>query len=148
MPTRTDIEPLSKQLTIVVGLTVVGFMAFGLALSFYRNVLFDQTLADLENRNKAIALQIAHDYGDLEYYQSDQYRDKFAKENLNKVNPGEHVLIFTQPTPPLGASATGALVNEQQAAAYSELIDQMPVIEQWNLYLFHPDKLEELKKVL
>ena len=51
-------QPVSKQLTIVIGLTVVGFMAFGLALSFYRNILFEQTLSDIESQNERIAQTI------------------------------------------------------------------------------------------
>ena len=75
-------QPVSKQLTIVIGLTVVGFMAFGLALSFYRNILFEQTLSDIETENERIAQTIELGYGDLEYYRSAQYKDKYAKENL------------------------------------------------------------------
>src|SRR3990167_9293339 len=62
-----NLEPFSKQLTIVVGLSVVGFMAFGLALSFYRNVLFEQTLANMKIRNDAIRLDIEQGHRNLEY---------------------------------------------------------------------------------
>ena len=70
MPPKHDIEPISKQLTIVIGLTVVGFMAFGLALSFYRNILFEKTLEELADQNKHIAMEIEHGDGALEYYPS------------------------------------------------------------------------------
>ena len=73
-------EPVSKQLTIVVGLTVVGFMAFGLTLSFYRNILFEQTLEEIEAQNEVLRLQIEGGYRDLEYYRSGQYKDKYAKK--------------------------------------------------------------------
>ena len=89
-------EPASKQLTILVGLTVVGFMAFGLALSFYRNVLFEQTLSNLGLKNDQLRQRIELGKRELEYYRSTQYKDKYAKENLGLVNPGEQVLIITQ----------------------------------------------------
>jgi len=89
MPYR-NLEPVSKQLTIVVGLTVVGFMAFGLALSYYRNVLFEQTLLNMKKQNIVLSEHIGHGYRDLEYYSSGQYKDKYAKENLGLVNPGEN----------------------------------------------------------
>ncbi len=144
-----DIEPFSKQVTIVIGLTVVGFMAFGLALSFYRNILFEQTLEDLEAQNAQIAATIEKGFGDLEYYKSDQYKDKFAKENLGKVGAGEKLVILTQP-PKLEKtdSIDDILDKERREAAYFELLRQMPVIEQWNLYLFQREKIEELKKNL
>lgn len=147
LPLKRDIEPVSKQLTIVIGLTVVGFMAFGLALSFYRNILFEETLQNLQLENDKIAEGIREGYGDLEYYQSEQYKDKFAKENLNKLNVGEKMLIISNPPtdPALIDPATDSLENERRQAAYFELLDQMPIAEQWNIFLFHRDKIDELK---
>jgi cell division protein FtsB len=143
------IEPISKQLTIVVGLTVVGFMAFGLALSFYRNILFEQTLSELEAQNQKIADEIAEGDRTLEYYKSDQFKDKYAKENLSKLNPGEKVLIITQ-APSANTMSVGEDANEKERkeAAYSELLRQMPVIEHWKLYLLHRERMEEFKRSL
>lgn len=140
------IEPLSKQLTIVIGLTVVGFMAFGLALSFYRNLLFEQTLEGIASQNDALREQITKGYRDLEYYQSAQYKDKYAKENLNLVRPGEQVLIVSQEqTDPFLQAERGLKPTEQQEAAYFELLRQMPVLEHWKLYLFHKERINEIK---
>ncbi|MDD4628538.1 MAG: hypothetical protein PHE68_04065 [Candidatus Peribacteraceae bacterium] len=143
------IEPVSKQLTIVVGLTVVGFMAFGLALSFYRNVLFEDTLSEIHTQNLTLRTSIEQGYKDLEYYRSAQYKDKYAKENLGVVRPGEKVLIITekQHTPGLEPADDPSYVEEREAA-YLELLRQMPVIEHWKLYFFHPDRIEELKMAL
>jgi len=142
-------QPVSKQLTIVIGLTVVGFMAFGLALSFYRNILFEQTLSDIENENKRIAGSIELGYGDLEYYRSAQYKDKYAKENLGRLNPGEKLIIITpDPNARQPFAQSGSTEADRLEAAYFELLQQMPVIEHWQLFLFNRDKLAELKKGL
>lgn len=150
MPYKQDTEPVSKQLTIVIGLTVVGFMAFGLALSFYRNILFAETLQDMQNENDKIAAKIQQGYSDLEYYQSEQYKDKFAKENLNKVNNGEKVIIISNPPvdPALADIESAGLDKERQQAAYFELLDQMPVVEHWKLFLFNKEKIAELQKAV
>ena len=151
MPYSTpDIEPISKQLTIVIGLTVVGFMAFGLALSFYRNILFEKTLEDIATQNMKIAQEIELGYRDLEYFRSDQFKDKFAKENLNRFNAGEQVVIITESPRPVfdTAEADTAAEQERKEAAYFELLRQMPVLEHWNLYLFHREKIEKLKEGL
>jgi cell division protein FtsB len=140
------LEPLSKQLTIVIGLSVVGFMAFGLALSFYRNLLFEQTLEGISEQNSILRLQIDQGYRDLEHFKSTQYKDKYAKENLNLVRPGEKVLIITQNTEnPFVLSEPTLAPTEQQEAAYFELLRQMPTLEHWKLYLFHREKIEEIK---
>lgn len=149
MPYTRAVQPISKQLTIVIGLTVVGFMAFGLALSFYRNILFEQTLGGIEEENARIAQAIDRGYGDLEYYRSAQFKDKYAKENLGRLKPGEKLIIIT-PDPnardPLAQS--GSTERDRLEAAYFELLQQMPVIEHWQLFLFQRDKLQELRKGL
>ncbi len=147
MKSYKDLEPITKQLTIVVGLTVVGFMAFGLVLSFYRNVLFEERLREMRADNELLRGDIEKDRQDLDYYRSSQYKDKYAKENLNKLNRGERVIIITDTT--TAQSQSGSLrPTEAQVAAYEELLQQMPVIQHWNLYLFHRDQLEQLKKGL
>ena len=142
-----NLEPISKQVTIVIGLTVVGFMAFGLALSFYRNVLFEHTLENMKDQNQILAGTIDNEKRELEYYQSAKYKDKYAKENLGKINPGEKVLIITQKSKQtIIQTETSIEASEQQEAKYFELLRQMPVLEQWNLFLFHKEQVEELKK--
>ena len=141
-----NLEPVSKQLTIVIGLTVVGFMAFGFALSFYRNILFEQTLAEIKMQNDVLRERIAEGHRDLEYFQSSQYRDKYAKENLNLIQPGEKVLVITQEIQdPFLINNKSDGQEEQKEAAFFELMRQMPVLEHWKLYLFHKDKIQELK---
>ncbi|MBU0458000.1 hypothetical protein KJ652_00335 [Patescibacteria group bacterium] len=141
-----NLEPVSKQVTILIGLTVVGFMAFGLALSYYRNVLFEQTLEGIQVQNNGLKENIAQGYRDLEYFKSTQYKDKYAKENLGLVNPGEKVLIIQHP---LAIASNGKeaseMQKEQQQAAFLELLRQMPLIEHWKLYFFERDKLQELR---
>lgn len=144
-----DLEPVSKQLTIVVGLTVVGFMAFGLALSFYRNVLFDQTLQNIQDQNDELTKELAMSQGDLDYFQSAQFKDKYAKENMNRLSPGENLLIITQATPSaVPTPQEQQTINQKQEAALQDLLNQMPTIEHWRLYLFDRGRLEELKKGL
>ncbi|MBT5237269.1 hypothetical protein HOL63_02775 [Candidatus Peregrinibacteria bacterium] len=141
-----NLEPVSKQLTIVIGLTVVGFMAFGFALSFYRNLLFEQTLGEIGMQNNVLRERIAEGHRSLEYFQSSQYKDKYSKENLNLVRPGEKILVITHTAKdPFILSEDNVAELEQQEAKYFELMRQMPVLEHWKLYLFHKDKIEELK---
>ena len=148
MPYNT-LEPISKRLTIVGGLTVVAIMAFGLAQSVYRNILFEQTLKDLEEQNKKISTSITAGYRDLEYYRSDQYKDKHAKENLGFVNPGERLLLINKtPSKPFLPPSDPALTRETQEATYQEILRQMPTIEQWRLFLFYQEKIQELRRSL
>jgi hypothetical protein len=148
MPYR-DLEPLSKQLTIVVGLTVVGFMTFGLALSFYRNVLFDQTLDNLRAQNDKLRAENGEGQMDLQYLQSAQYKDKYAKENFGKINRGEKVLVITDNSPvTVSGEEEQKAADQQRDAVFEQYLRQMPVIEHWKIYLFDHAKMEELRKSL
>ncbi len=148
MPYR-DLEPLSKQLTIVVGLTAVGFMAFGLALSSYRNILFDTHLEDIAQSNADLEDDITTSQEDLDYYQSAQYKDKYAKETLGRLSPGEKVLMISDaPKLPIIAPDGTVTVSEQQLALYEDTLRLMPVYEHWKLFLFEREKMEELKRGL
>jgi hypothetical protein len=143
------LEPMSKQLTIVVGLTVVGFMTFGLALSFYRNVLFEDTLRTIQGENDRLQKQIEDGHAELDYYQSAQYKDKYAKENLSKLNAGEKAIIITQQDGQGVLSITGSGAEAAtRDAVYQEQLREMPVYLHWKLFLFGKDRLEELKKGL
>lgn len=146
----SNIEPISKQVTIIIGLTVVGFMAFGLAVSFYRNILFEETLIGIQNQNELISAKINQGYEDLEYYRSAQYKDKFAKENLGKIHPGEHLVYINEVsrTQKIVEPVDDIIDKTKHEAAFAEYMRQLPVWEHWKLYLFHADKITELKRSL
>lgn len=148
MPYR-DLEPISKQLTIVIGLTVVGFMAFGLALSFYRNILFEDQLREIEASNTSLERHIEVSRGDLDYFRSAQFKDKYAKETLGRLSPGEKLLIITEAPESTDWAAEPSLTpTERQLASYEETLRQMPVYQHWELYLFARERIEELKRGL
>jgi hypothetical protein len=150
MPSTRDVPGFSKQLTIIVGLTVVSFMAFGLTLSFYRSIVFEDTLKDIEKQNGVIAKDIEAGYAELEYFRSEQFKDKFAKENMNRFNPGESIIVIApeKADVPFLQKVETASEKERREQAYGELLRQMPVLEHWKLYLFQKHRIEEMKKAL
>lgn len=142
----SDIAPIPKQMTIVIGLCVVGLMAFGLALSYYKNILFDRQLSSMQERNDALRDDITQGYRDLRYYQSAQYKDKYAKENFGLLRPGEKVLLVHKPDEPVLFRKTNALTDEEREAVYEEDLRAIRVIDHWRIYLFNREKIEELRK--
>ncbi len=144
------IDSLSRQVTIGVGLSVVAFMAFGLALSFYRNTLFEQTLSQLRQQNAELSSQVLKGHADLEYYRSREYKDKYAKETLGRVNPGEKMLVILDDADPLQQVGSGSItvMEEDSNAVLEEHFREMPVIYHWELYLFHRDQLHQMERKL
>lgn len=133
-------------MTIVVGLCVVGLMAFGLALSYYKNILFNRQLVAMQDRNDKLKQDIMDGYDQLQYLQSSQYKDKYAKENFGLLKSGEKVLIINQPVVPVLLTNGAEPSEEEKQAVYEENIRNIRVIDQWRLFLFYRDQIEELKK--
>jgi cell division protein FtsB len=139
--------PLSKQATIIFGLAVVGFMAFGLAISVYRNVMFDASLRELVAQNTELALNIEKNKRQLQYYTSVQFKDKFAKENLNKINPNEHVLVlFNEPQTFFEEIVNPVDQKKIQMEQFEHTIRQIPVSTHWKLFFFYPEEIETLRQ--
>lgn len=124
-------------------------MAFGLALSYYNNILFDRQLSVMADQNEKLAQQITESNKTLDYLQSPQYKDKYAKENLNRQNDGEKTLILMGHENGLGFQGqTGSGDELDREAIFEQEMRDIPVVEHWRLYLFEQERLEDLKKKL
>lgn len=142
-----EVSPFSKRITILIGLSVVSAMTFGLSISFYRNLLFEETLKDLSVRNRELRKQIDRGLEDLAYYRSFQYRDKYAKENLGRLHPGEKALILTDKSElPMYEEEREQPYLEEREAVYRQYLEKIPVLEHWRLYLFDPEELKKLQQ--
>jgi hypothetical protein len=144
----SDVAPIPKQMTIVLGLSVVGLMAFGLSLSYYKNILFDRQLASMEQRNIRLKDDILAGYRQLQYLQSFQYKDKYAKENFGLLQPGEKLLVINRPTTVDSALGATTLTPEEEEAIFEENLRNIRIADQWKLYLFNREKIESLRKKL
>ncbi len=133
-------------MTIVIGLCVVGLMAFGLALSYYKNVLFDRQLIAMQDRNGRLRGQVMDGYSELRYLQSVQYKDKYAKENFGLLKPGEKVLFVSRPNEPVIFMNPTELTDEEKEAIYEENLRNIRVVDHWRIYLLNREKIEELRK--
>src|SRR3989338_2286874 len=145
---RTFIEPIRKKLTMIVCLGMVALMTFSLSISFYSNVLFEETLKEIQDKNSHLVEEIEQGYQDLEHFRSEQYRDKYAKENLELVNPGERVLIIAKTEKIDSLPKSTLSLEEQQSALFEEFLRQTPVIQHWKLFLFDKQKLKQLQHSL
>ncbi len=142
-----EVAPIPKQMTIVIGLCVVGLMAFGLALSYYKNILFDRQLQVMQERNDRLRGVIASSYNQLQYLQSGQYKDKYAKENFGLLKSGEKVVIINRPADAAQASThVEELTPEEEVAMFEENLRNIRVIDQWKLYLFYRDQIDNLRQ--
>lgn len=82
------------RITLVVGFFVVAYMLYNLTVSIYENYQIEEHIADFKERNAALQEENQQKMDDLQYYISDEYIDKVAKQNLNLINPGEKVIVI------------------------------------------------------
>ena len=74
----------------------VAYMLYVLTSSIYQSYQIDRHIAEFEQENKKIADENKKLSDDFEYYTSQAYQEKIAKQNFGLVNPGEQVLILPQ----------------------------------------------------
>ena len=142
----TDVAPIPKRMTIIAGLSVVGLMAFGLALSYYKNILFDRQLLAMSQKNYEIRSEIFGKYSELQYLNSEQFKDKYAKENFGLLRAGEKVLLLGVHKEEELPSPFIEITDEEKQAMYEETLRTISIFDHWKLYLFEHDKIEDLKK--
>ena len=85
------------QLLIMGGFFFFFYMFFSLATSIYRDYKLETEIEVFEGEIDNLASQANQKPSDLKYLQSDEYKDRYAKENLGLLNPGEKLIILPDP---------------------------------------------------
>lgn len=82
------------RLVLVVGFFVVAYMLYNLTVSIYENYQIEKHIAEFETRNAELRQENEQKLADFQYYTSEQYIEKVAKQNLGLINPGEQVVVI------------------------------------------------------
>ncbi len=82
------------QLFVMGGFLFFFYMFFALATSIYRNYKLETEIEKFEGAVNELAEMAKQKPQDLKYLQSDQYKDRYAKESLSLLNPGEKLIIL------------------------------------------------------
>lgn len=82
------------RLVLIVGFFVVAYMLYNLTVSIYDNYRIEQHIAEFETRNEELAEENQQKLEDFQYYTSEEYIEKIAKQNLGLIQPGEQVIVI------------------------------------------------------
>ena len=82
------------RLVLIVGFFVVAYMLYNLTVSIYNNYQIEKNISQFESKNAVLAEENAQKLYGFQYYTSEQYVEKIAKQNLGLINPGEKVIII------------------------------------------------------
>lgn len=95
MNTRGRIHESNTMMAlIVIGFLMIAYILYGLTLSIYRNYSINTHIEKYERDNKKSQEELKKKIKSYAYYTSLEYKDKIAKQNLNRVNPGEEVIVI------------------------------------------------------
>jgi len=89
-------KPFTLQLIIVGGFLVFLYIFFALTTSIYRDYKLEVNIEKFEDEINNLATLAEQKPKDVGYYESEEFKDKYAKESLNLLNPGEKLIIIPQ----------------------------------------------------
>lgn len=82
------------RLVLIVGFFVVAYMLYNLTVSIYENYQIEKHITEFEARNAELKEENEQKLADFQYYTSEEYVEKVAKQNLGLINPGEQVVVI------------------------------------------------------
>lgn len=121
------------KLIIVVELILVIYLLNTLTVSVYRGYQIDQVIKEYDAENQRIEADNRQKLEDYEYFTSQNYIEKIAKQNLGLINPGEQVLILPLDTTNQDGQQIG---EDSKESALSEFNNA----QKWWIFFFDRNK--------
>jgi len=118
------------KLVIVGELLLVSYLLYILMASVYKSYQIDIHIKNFQNDNERIAEENRLKSEEYDYYSSDAYIEKMAKQNLGLVNPGEEVIII-----PKEDIKTTGIVGDENLDAVNEPV-QLNNPQRWWKFFF------------
>ncbi|MBD3328390.1 hypothetical protein GF340_03740, partial [Candidatus Peregrinibacteria bacterium] len=84
----------TTKMIIIGEFLLVAYLLFTLTSSVYKSYQIDVHIENFEKENARIEEENRRKSEDYDYYSSNAYIEKIAKQNLGLVNPGEEVIII------------------------------------------------------
>ena len=82
------------RLVLIVGFFIVAYMLYNLTVSIYDNYQIEKHITEFESRNEELRSENSQKLDDFQYYTSEEYIEKTAKQNLGLINPGERIIVI------------------------------------------------------
>lgn len=104
------------KLVIIGEFFLVSYLLYSLTVSVYKSYQIDQNIQAFENENAKIEAENLQKSEEFDYYSSDAYIEKMAKQNLGLINPGEEVIIIPKSDLTTAGNADGTVTDSTGAA--------------------------------
>lgn len=124
----------TTKIILIAEFILLSYMLYVLATSLYKSYQVDRFIAAAEQENAALKQEnetLAEDY---EYYSSDAYKEKIAKQNFGLVRPGEEVIVLA---PDDGVYLTS---EEREVQASQQYYESLSNPRKWFLFFFDRER--------
>lgn len=130
---RNDSSSLVASLAIGGGIFGCLFLAFSWGNSLLRQAAVENNLSSYEQENTRLKKENEASLQRLRYLESEQYRDKWAKENKGLAQANEKVIIVEYESKNLES------LEEDESALRREILLMRPKREQWKIFFFEQE---------
>jgi len=117
-------------MVIIIEFFLVSYLLYTLTVSVYKSYQIDQHIQSFEEENAKIEEENRQKSEEFDYYSSDAYIEKMAKQNLGLVNPGEEVIII----PSENVKATGIVGGADQTDTQNSGSDLSNPMKWWKFF--------------
>ena len=120
----------STKLILTIEFILLAYMLYVLSTSLYKSYQVDRFIAQAQAENDRLQQtnqKLAEDY---EYFSSDAYKEKIAKQNLGLVRPGEEVIILAPDDKPY------LTPGERESEATREYYRSLSNAKKWFLFFY------------
>ena len=124
----------TTKMILMVEFVLLAYMLYVLSTSLYKSYQVDRFIKQAEISNKNLEesnTALAEDY---EYYRSDAYKEKIAKQNFGLIRPGEEMVILA---PEEKSYLTG---EERLVSANREYYQSLSNPKKWFLFFFDRER--------
>ncbi len=127
-------KPFTFKLLIMGGLVAFVYVFSALATSIYRDYRLERQIRDFQQKINELDSKAKEKPDTVKFFASAQYRDRYAKENLNLLNPGERLIVIPQED--INRQKGPQTIAVENVA--SEKVLKSPHPRQWWDYFFGP----------
>ncbi|MEK9132996.1 MAG: septum formation initiator family protein [Patescibacteria group bacterium] len=133
--TTPEVSRTTKMI-LIAEFVLLSYMLYVLSTSLYKSYQVDNFIKRAEEDNAKLEKSNSLLIEDYEYYKSDSYKEKIAKQNFGLVRPGEEVIILAKST-----NQTPALSNEDRADLLSKgYYDKLNNPQKWFFFFFDRER--------
>ena len=124
----------STKIILIAEFILLSYMLYVLSTSLYKSYQIDEFISSAEEENAKLDKTNSLLIEDYEYYRSDEYKEKIAKQNFGLVRPGEEVIILAP------EDKAYLSVEERARESNKKYYQNLSKPRKWFLFFFDRDR--------